>query len=107
MATLTQPTQRRGKSAHSLAVSEYDAISLQDPGTAGGAGQTGLDRRDYLDDKELDKNGVADIYGYPSSKVRRAETASKICSKADPLSRTSLGTSRGRWPVCCKPQQPC
>lgn len=77
MATLTQPTQRRGKSVHSVNVN-YDAVpvpvpsrspsptSSKRPATGGAGGDLSL--------KGISEDGrrspiPGDVYGYPSSKV--------------------------------------
>ena len=76
MATLTQPTQRRGKSVHSVNVN-YDAVpvpqrspsptSSKRPASGGGGGGD-------LSLKGISEDGrrspiPGDVYGYPSSKV--------------------------------------
>lgn len=76
MATLTQPTQRRGKSVHSVNVN-YDAVPVpsRSPSptsskrTASGGGGGG-----DLSLKGISEDGrrspiPGDVYGYPSSKV--------------------------------------
>ena len=113
MATLTQPTQRRGKSVH--AVSEYDALPV---GISSGSSNSSVNGdlslrpaetrlgADYLQDKDFDKNGPSeDVYGYPSSKVRCAAQQILISmdlNKESPL--VSSGTSRRRWPLRFKSQ---
>lgn len=101
MATLTQPTQRRGKSVHSVNVN-YDAVPVHAPSRSpsptlskhhlarsGGSPANGGGGGD-LSLKGINEDGrrspvPGDVYGYPSSKVglvRRAmQVAASVCAK--------------------------